>query len=164
MTDETRHHQESTEGTAPPRRPVLGLRVAQRRRALPGSGGRRLAEALAHRHEPAVGPSATRLATARIQRRPTTAAAARPAPARAAEGLAPAAEPVVDPANEAGSSLSDFAQRWLFGDGEAEGTPVVPGAPPPGTEDDPRPSFLREQDARSAAAEAAAEARRQAPP
>src|SRR4051794_33963732 len=124
MTDETRHHQESTEGTAPPRRPVLGLRVAQRRRALPGSGGRRLADPhpprgrtegppppprpvrawggpqprrappggggrgragpVAPRHEPAVGPSATRLATARILRRPTPAAAARPAPARAA--------------------------------------------------------------------------------
>src|SRR4051812_44122277 len=164
MTDETGHHQETTEGTAPPRRPLLGLRVAQRRRALPGSGGRRLAEAVAQRPEPAVGPAATRLATARIQRRPSAAAAVRPAPARAAEGLAAPAEPVVDPANEAGSSLSDFAQRWLFGDGEVEGTPVVPRAPPPGTEDAPRPSSGREGAARPPAAERPAGARRQAPP
>ena len=163
MTDET-EHQGSTEGAARPRRPVLGLRVAQRRRALSGSGGRRLAEAVGERHEPALGPSATRLSTARLQRRSNAAAAGpRPAPVRAAEPFAAPAEDVVDPANEAGASLSDFAQRWLFGDGEVEGTPVVPGAPPPGTEDDPRPSFLREQHARSEAAEAAAEARRQAP-
>src|SRR5262245_61783825 len=149
MSDET-GHQGSTEGAARPRRPVLGLRVAQRRRALSGSGGRRLAEAVGERHEPALGASATRLSATRVQRRSKAEAAApRPAAARAPEPFAAPAEDVVDPANEAGSSLSDFAQRWLFGDGEVEGTPVVPGAPPPGTDDDPRPSFLREQDART---------------
>src|SRR5690348_7051716 len=162
MSDET-GHQGSTEGAPRPRRPVLGLRVAQRRRALSGSGGRRLAEAVGQRHEPALPASATRLSTARLQRRSKAAAARRPAAAPAPEAFAAPAEDVVDPANEAGASLSDFAQRWLFGDGEVEGTPVVPGAPPPGTDQDPRPSFLREQDARSAAAAAAAEARRQAP-
>src|SRR5690242_19996360 len=109
MDDENRPTTGSDgEAAEQPRRPLLGLRVAQRRSALSGAGGRRLAHAVEQRHEPLLGGSATRLAKVRLQRRGAGAASA-PAAAPAGPAISgpePAAyqpsEPsYVDPANEA---------------------------------------------------------------
>jgi hypothetical protein len=101
----------------------LGARLT-RRRHLRRAADRRLAETVAERRRP------KRMAASR-----------RLAPRPAAGAAAVVAAPV------AASGLSDFATRWMFGDGVAEGVPFAGGA---GADYD-RPSFL-EAPAEAAAA------------
>jgi predicted subunit of tRNA(5-methylaminomethyl-2-thiouridylate) methyltransferase len=69
------------------------------------------------------------------RRRPKRLAAARRLAPRRAAFQPPAAAPAENP-----GGLSDFAVRWMFGDGVAEGTPFAGGA---GADYD-RPSFLED--------------------
>src|SRR6185437_4014038 len=92
----------------------LGDRLRRRRR-LRRASDRRLAETVAERRRPKRLESSRRLAP-----RPAVRPAAAAAPVVAAAGL------------------SDFAARWMFGDGVAEGTPFAGGA----AADYERPSFL----------------------
>jgi hypothetical protein len=87
----------------------------RRRRRLRRASDRRLAENVAERRRPKRLDSSRRLAP------------------RAVVRPAAAAAPVV-----AAAGLSDFAARWMFGDGVAEGTPFAGGA----AADYERPSFL----------------------
>jgi hypothetical protein len=91
----------------------LGGRLRRRRR-LRRASDRRLAENVAERRRPKRLESSRRLAP-----RPAVSPAAAAAPVAAA-------------------GLSDFAARWMFGDGVAEGTPFAGGA----AADYERPSFL----------------------
>jgi hypothetical protein len=95
----------------------LGDRLRRRRR-LRRASDRRLAENVAERRRPKRLEASRRLAP-RPSVRPATAAG-----------------PV------AGAGLSDFAARWMFGDGVAEGTPFAGGA----AADYERPSFLEGAD------------------
>jgi hypothetical protein len=92
----------------------LGARLT-RRRLLRRAADRRLAETVTERRRP------KRMAASR-----------RLAPPRPAAAAAVVAAPV------AASGLSDFATRWMFGDGVAEGVPFAGGA----AADYDRPSFL----------------------
>jgi hypothetical protein len=92
----------------------LGDRLRRRRR-LRRASDRRLAENVAERRRPKRLEASRRLAP-----RPVVTPAAAAAPVAAAAGL------------------SDFAARWMFGDGVAEGTPFAGGA----AADYERPSFL----------------------
>src|SRR5437763_7187454 len=95
----------------------LGDRLRRRRR-LRRASDRRLAENVAERRRP------KRLAASRrLAPRPVVTPAA--------------AAPVV-----AAAGLSDFAARWMFGDGVAAGTPFAGGA----AADYERPSFLDRAD------------------
>ena len=87
----------------------------RRRRRLRRASDRRLAENVAERRRPKRLESSRRLAP-----RPLVKPAAAAAPVVAAAGL------------------SDFAARWMFGDGVVEGTPFAGGA----AADYERPSFL----------------------
>src|SRR6185437_8360379 len=91
----------------------LGDRLRRRRR-LRRASDRRLAQNVAERRRPKRLESSRRLAP-----RPAVRPAAAAAPVAAA-------------------GLSDFAARWMFGDGVAEGTPFAGGA----AADYERPSFL----------------------
>src|SRR6185437_14641504 len=84
----------------------------RRRRRLRRASDRRLAENVAERRRPKRLESSRRLAPR------------------------PAVRPV------AAAGLSDFAARWMFGDGVAEGTPFAGGA----AADYERPSFLEGPD------------------
>lgn len=94
-------------------RGLLGTRL-RRRRLLRRAADRRLAETVSERRRP------KRLAASRRLAPRAVAAAAVVAPDAAAGGL------------------SDFATRWMFGDGVAEGVPFAGGA----AADYGRPSFL----------------------
>jgi hypothetical protein len=91
----------------------LGDRLRRRRR-LRRASDRRLAENVAERRRPKRLESSRRLAPR------------------------PAVRPAATAAPVAAAGLSDFAARWMFGDGVAEGTPFAGGA----SADYERPSFL----------------------
>lgn len=91
----------------------LGDRLRRRRR-LRRASDRRLAENVAERRRPKRLESSRRLAPR------------------------PAVRPAVAAPVAAAAGLSDFAARWMFGDGVAEGTPFAGGA----AADYERPSFL----------------------
>src|SRR5436190_7085148 len=101
------------------RHPLANLtRILRRRELAARAGGRLLARRVEERRRPKLLAASTRLA-----RQP-----------RADEAV-PAEQPVQAP-----SGFSEFAARWLFGDGQVEGVPFA-GAATVGSMGE-RPSFL----------------------
>jgi hypothetical protein len=118
--------------TTPSARVVAGLggRVLARRRIQPQVGGRELASALIERRSPSSLAAATRLARGRSLPRAAT-------PARPESGHAP--------------GLSEFAARWLFGDGPPDGIPFSDAAAQAAlasiSSETGLPSFLEDEEA-----------------
>jgi len=99
----------------------LGRRLVAREARIGTTGGRRLAAVLVERRRPKRLDAATRLARSR----PGT---------RGLLGQRPAAMPPIPRP----SGMSEFAARWMFGDGLPEGYPLADSATPaqaPGVED-----------------------------
>jgi hypothetical protein len=116
----------------PGRLRLLGQTVLKRHAAPVRAGGLRLAQNIAAARTPErIVEASTRLARGRSIGR---AAAARPV---AAELPRP-------------PGMSEFAARWIFGDGPAEGIPLHGEAALANITTGERPSFLAEQDAREA--------------
>ena len=120
---------------------MLGQRVLARHAPTPHVGGLRLAQhVVAARTPERIVESSTRLARGRSIATPTVA--------RAAEAAA-----VPKPAG-----MSDFAARWIFGDGPPEGIPIAGEAALADMAPAERPSFLVEKDERTAKEALAAKA------
>jgi hypothetical protein len=118
----------------------LGRRLLERHAGHGRFAGLRLARFVAARHGPSLLESATRLSRGRsVARRPRE-------------------EPLPFPVPP---DMSEFAARWIFGSGPAEGVPFFGGGLPAGREIAPRtPAFLaRAQEEQRVAAEAAEEAK-----
>ena len=107
---------------------LLGQRVAARHAAPMRAGGLRLARVVAAAHRPErIVESATRLARGRS--------------IGAARQVARIEEPLPRPAG-----MSDFAARWIFGDGPPEGIPIAGEAAMADLVPSETPSFILERD------------------
>ncbi len=110
----------------------LASRVLVRRARIGDRPARRAAELVRGRHGGAALPARPRLMPLRDPARPRVALAA----------SAPSHGETQPPAAPAVAGMSDFAARWLFGDGEIEGTPFASGAAIPREHVGQLPSFL----------------------
>ncbi len=120
---------------------LLGQRVLARHARSPHVGGLRLAQhVVAARTPERIVESSTRLARGRSIATPTVARA---------EDKAAIPKP---------AGMSDFAARWIFGDGPAEGIPIAGEAALADMAPAERPSFLVERDERTAKETLAAKA------
>ena len=128
---------------------LLGQRVLARHAAPPRAGGLRLAQTVTAARVPErIVETSTRLAQGRSIGRQTASA-----PAAAPEAALPRPP-----------GMSEFAARWIFGDGPAEGIPIAgEAAMPELAGESEKPSFLLDRDKRDEAAAAAEVARRAQP-
>ena len=128
---------------------LLGQRVLARHAAPPRAGGLRLAQTVDGRTVPErIVETSTRLAQGRSIGRQAASA-----PAAAPEAALPRPP-----------GMSEFAARWIFGDGPAEGIPIAgEAAMPELAGESEKPSFLLDRDRKDEAAAAAEVARRAQP-